>query len=1122
MSLYLLLSICLEILFLNAQVLCIECVPEQNKCGYNTEGDIIKYYSKGVIPASKIEYNLTFLNCVFGYFKCGHIINNYGEEFYNSSGIYIGTGIDLGYLTKEMMIKLDFPFDLREILKKYINKRGKEAENYLTNNTLHLSEQQVDIINEKIFKNSSLWLHSKYSGQNIFPSMSTELTIIAFHMKYGNHKEIMKKVDALIKQRQWSDLSYYFLTFLPGDYKERKILSSCIVYPTKPSSDRHHIGILLDSKIKELEKDWPRLNSYLKDFIGNNDNSMIPKDKKLFTIGNSTSIDFEKKTCGEAIDYISNYNYTYIEDENLQKAIDEMLKSMLKNEDKLFEDLYYQKVLLVFLTDNPKETRLSFAEYKKKGINVIIVGNEKKINFTSLLEDFDDKYNIIPFDEFEEFDNKKSDYIQILENAISTQVEEFSFQVLEVEHPTKIITKKIQTYRDNSFNYFKIKKYKSDTPYHIEINYTNKDQIPLNISMFISKDFPYPDVISPNIKHFGLGIEKPYMNVLNKYKGDSFTIGIIGQNLNYSIIIEECTKEIENKCKDESNGIFGKKNSTVQNNEYAAFEKCTYLYCPYSKEELINKYFTEIGNKVTHIVGQEGFYFSWEVFHCLYEIKTCAYFKVKDGKENDDEGVYAGNLQLNQFEEIDLLTTNYPFHIINRLYPFLKNKFNPQTISSTYNNYNLAFSLQEIEEFYMYDIVFQMKYLEKNLQKCKKKEFNQFEKLGLLLRGYVKISSLENEITLLCDEKIDEYIKNYIMPDYLSGNEQKKLQAEFQIMLFRFNEMVEPAQVMTSIIFGKPFRKSEELSFMVSKLKQKKIAISSYDLKSQTISLLTDGFVDNFNYSSLKTMNDSTIREIEPIDINNLLRQQISLFNNYDYGIKKVIMFISVVDENKVGKINAQNIQKITDMGINFIHFTNNNTYISQFQEEKVIYFSDMNNESDNLLKVINQIQIPITKIEKMVFDLGKNEIVTFAFNYSIEEENHGGGKSEENMIKFFFDNDDIFVYFSEKYPFPNKYINDKINVNNDTDRHGIKYTYPLSKKINTFYMSVEIKSEDVSYISYLTVNIEECKGKCKKDTNITIILISFIVGGGIILLYGLYNCFCDSVVKKERNIFER
>lgn len=1122
MSFYLLLSICLEILILNVQVLCQGCFPEQSKCRYKSEGEIIKYYSKGIIPSSQKEYNSTFLNCVFGYYKCGYMIKNYGEAFYNSSGVHIGTGIDLSYLNEEMMKKLDFSDDLKKKIKNYINLRGEEAENYLSNYPLYLDEEEVNTINEKMFYNASSWLHNKYSGQNIFPSMSTELTIIAFHMKYSNHTDLMKKVEVFIKQRQWSDLSYYFLTFLPGDYKERKILSSCLVYPSKPSSDRHHIGILLDSKIKESEREkWKSLLNYLMSFIGNDDNSMIPKEKKLFTIGNSFTIDFEKKTCGEALDYMSKYEYIYDDDENLQKAIDEMLKSMLTNEDDLFDNLYYQKVLVVFLTNNPKETRLSFAEYKKKGINVIIVGNREKITFEILLEDFEDKYNIIPFYEFDDFDNKASDFIQILENAISTQVEEFNFQVLSNEHPTKKSIKQVQTYRENSFNYFKIKKYKSDTPYHIEINYNNKNQIPPNISMFISKDLPYPDVINHTVKHFGLGIEKPYMNVLSRYKGDSFTIAIFGQNLDYSITIEECTKEIEDKCKDDSNGIFGKENATIQNNEYAAFNNCNYLYCPYSKEELINKYFSEIGNKVTHIVNQDSFYFSWEVFHCLYEIKTCAYFKVKDGEINVEEGVYAANLRLNQLEEIDLLTTNYPFHIVNRLYPFLNKKYNPKTILTTYNNYNLDFSLQEIEGFYMHDIVFQMRYLVQNLKKCRLREFDQMEKFGLLLRGYSKNSSLENEIRLLCQGEIDEFIDKYIMPDYLSGNEQKKLQAEFQMMLFRSSEMVVPDQIMVSVILGKPLLKEKNLSFIIKKLLQKKLAISYFDAENNKTVLLTDGFVDCIEDSILK-INETKVTKIEVIDITNMLKQQINLFNNYDYGVKKVIVFISMVDEYEVGKIDAKIMQMITDMGINFIHFTNNNTYIGQFQEEKVIYFSDIDNETDSLLKIINKIQIPITKKEKMVFDLKQNEIITFAFNYSIDEEKHDdpdSNKFESNIVNFFFDNNNISVYFSEMYPFPNKYIHDKIGVNNDTEGHKINYTYPLSKKVNTFYMSVEAKDDDVSY---LTVNIEECKGNCKKDTNMIIILVSFLVGGGIILIYGIYNCFCDSVVKREKNIFER
>ena len=56
--------------------------------------------------------------------------------------------------------------------------------------------------------------------------------------------------------------------------------------------------------------------------------------------------------------------------------------------------------------------------------------------------------------------------------------------------------------------------------------------------------------------------------------------------------------------------------------------------------------------------------------------------------------------------------------------------------------------------------------------------------------------------------------------------------------------------------------------------------------------------------------------------------------------------------------------------------------------------------------------------------------------------------------------------------------------------------------------MSIEGKSK----IDYMIVEIEECVNEqCEKRMNKIIIITSFIVGGLIVLLYGIYNCFCDS-----------
>ena len=330
--------------------------------------------------------------------------------------------------------------------------------------------------------------------------------------------------------------------------------------------------------------------------------------------------------------------------------------------------------------------------------------------------------------------------------------------------------------------------------------------------------------------------------------------------------------------------------------------------------------------------------------------------------------------------------------------------------------------------------------------------------------------------------------------------------------------------MIVSFIVGKPLLYSTQFKeFIISHFERYMISMSYFDTKTRTIKTLSS-FSDNTTDKLSEFKGDFT--ELDIFDINQALLQQLSMFNLYDYGFKKVIVFVSTINyfyESKkkydynVTPLSNSTLFEVKHLGINYIHFTSNSSYIES-PEEEVIYFKSLSllgNYSEILKNDIIKAPIPITEKSKLVFDLEENKIITYQFHYPKSPLN--ANEKDKREIKFQLDNNNVSIYFSERYPFPNKYIND--NYDEDKEKEEITFELDPNNINGTFYMSIEGKSK----IDYMIVEIEECVNEqCEKRMNKIIIITSFIVGGLIVLLYGIYNCFCDSIVKKENNIFDR
>ena len=1073
------------------------------ECPFKDKESLFNFYSKGILNITKPFDEETFYYCINGNSNKGYF-ENYGKEFFEETGIYIGAGINLGTLNKSFI-----DIKLMNKLKDLIGLKGDEAKKKFDElgKNITLNDEELKIFNKYVYMN--FYQEFKNNYLLYFPDKIKEISFFSFFVKFYN-TSILNKVDSFIKAKNFELVSYYILSLNGGNYTQKKLWYLTLNTPGEFINNfYYHIGIIFDSKIQEQDE-IESFKSYINNLISNNKNNK-------FTISDSKNFILQDLESNEASKIFEKYIYSYKNNESLINQTKNMI-NYLENQIS-YQNIFFQKILLLILNDN---TDLTYDIFNNTNINVILYGKISH-NFTyyNMTKIISNKYNIIPFNLL----NETGLYKTIIYSSINRQIPQFVFNNKENEI---LEIKNIKSIRNINYQYFKIiltEKKENNKSIHISLTHNNINEIiennsNVNITIFVSLDNPYPDIYNNTQKNLGLNINDSFINL--NLSQNYFYILIFGSNLDYSLKISNCISN----CSIETNGIYNNnKLMLFLKKKIWTFSDCYKTYCPIPLDDFYKLYSIGISNN-------EKTNFFFEIYNCLFFNNYCVYFKDLDNYNIIDEktGPIIGNDIILKNESDFSLLNNYkiPLYLIDRIYPLSNRFFNSSTIKNITENYNLNFTIEELN-------IINSNYIESknndylSIFKHCHKEIDLSINVSLFLRSLYH-GKMENETKFICEgnyKALHEIIMN--------GNDDDNLKL-FQKMLIENFLYDIKSKVLISFVVGKSMIFNPEFKSFLSYFVNYHTSISYYDEKSNDTFLLKD--FSNENYESIidKFINYWKNESMLKIDMNSILIQQKNLFKYYDYGFQKVIIIISQKKNNNKTDFSydliepiENNIKGIEDLGINIVLYTNiynkskvhnKNYWLKDYQIINVInddfFISDI-----NLLKnYINIMPIPMTSLSNMILDLKENEFVTFEFKLKDFFEETNNKINQNYSIKFTFDSQNVKIYLNKILPFPNEGINEDIEKIENSYDNLLEIYLPSKNLPQNFYMTVK----GLSNLTYLKVDVDICTEQfnCRKQKYEKYIKLTFIIGGILLFLFGIYVCLSDSKIKKESNIYEK
>lgn len=1165
-------------------------IKSENLCPFNDPEDLIKYYVKGVIPnyndtSSNIkDFKWEFIHCINGYSLSTYMMSEFDDIFFKNTGIFIGSSIDLGKLSKDFinnnLSSLDY--NTREKLLSVSGKLGEEAaELYNTTGYFTLTDKEVDIINQAVYSYFLTEMKIYFINEKL-KSYTLEICLLTFFAKFFGLSHYLEEARYYVVNEQYYMLSFYFLNIKNNNYFQSKIWTLLALSSTTINYNYHHIGFYLDSKTEQVSNQ-ENIRQWIQRYI-----SLFTNRYNLYTIGNITDIILSEDNnqiydASNFMTILDNYQFSYYKYENINEGIKKFRK-ILEYNNTLFRGNYYQRHLIIFLNGKqewPYIERLNLKKFYKSGINVILMfKTTNKNEYQQMASIIDDKFNLIPFYYYDDL-IKDDNYSLILNSQVNFYIESFNYDedIIEINKIKMIKKDNIQCFKityDDLINKNKININNNLSNsnifyyFHISLIYNNAREIRdkyknnANVTFFISNKNPYTDIHNFYLINYCFNNtvssdfnKSPFINYIisSKYLYDNyFYITIVGNDLDYSLRIE-LLSDTDYDNFNVSNGLFGNLQVWPNSSESIATfseERCIQKSCNVDFFSLMKYYTSGLHlNSDNDDVDLFNKIFDKNMFECLYKNYYCPFFIIDQKETIYNDGPYLGyGIDLPQYTENNLFKEFTPLYIINKLFPFLLNNFNSNLAKETLEKNNVILTYEELYQL-------NINYLREILQQTQRlKNFDSFSqniKLSLFLRATeLGSASSIKYLDELNNKQYNKYLDALMKSELTRTTSFESL--NFQMLLIQATIINKLQKCLVSIIVGKSLLWSEVLIELIKKFENYRISISYYD-DDKNEAIMAQYFTEEIteitnNINSI--IKDKKVEKMKSnVDINSLLKQQYSLLKYFDYGIKKCVIIVSTHTNDtfiyNFNKPEKELLENLYDLGVNIFDYSDKiNFFGDNFNEtdtknkNSYNFFNAERNEyiqyvpyleyfdiADNYLtlkNMVNKYPIPINKIQGIYLDLNKDEEIIFEFNLEKEKKNLNNGMlSIYNKLKFSFGLSALEIYISRKCPFPNNYSYE-LNYTFDNNDEYNDITYDLKdiyQDSSNSKFYMMVKTSEIVVNSFVDIQLCNNEGICMKESFYFKFYLGFTAVGILIFLYGIYICFCEITFKKESNIFD-
>ena len=532
------------------------CNYNNDLCPFNSDIDIINYYSKGINYSSlnSSSYDSTFLACVNKFYTCGYMLSNDESTNYSNNGVKIGFGVDLSEYNETKWKSLEMPESALEKVEPFFEKKGDRAFNQLLSTELDLKYEEAYEISLKHIASLQQYIQTIIRSEDSLNNTFVITPLLSVLLLHTN--ETLNNV-------AYTDSSYYitntgnYIANLPTNMttvKQAQSLAITALNNENYINNRNStlISIVVDTSISK--------DDFSATYKGELTSIIKRMRIEIALIGGSDIIFNFTRNTTFMDDAVENYTKFGQDTVNVSEGI-QAANDLFTNKSEGITT-YTKKIIILIMNKESNDDKASLvkkiSEYKDtKGYNFILIGT-KNVTRNYYEDMLGETSNIIYVNGFKQ-DNQDNKFLPSIIRA-SIQRQHITLQL-----GTCINGLTIQSIQEP--HYFKVNVSDTrDKKYIIQLDIQNIQDV--DYQVYISTKTPYPTVNEYDVKHLGnifnsdsQNATQPYLILLIEDTSNTIYISVESEELVYNIKINKCDEQ-NTKCNSDhsmSNGLYGTK-----------------------------------------------------------------------------------------------------------------------------------------------------------------------------------------------------------------------------------------------------------------------------------------------------------------------------------------------------------------------------------------------------------------------------------------------------------------------------------------------------------------------------------------------------------------------------------
>eukprot|EP00128_Syssomonas_multiformis_P015405 Colp12_sorted_trinity150504_noHs@12758 len=229
-------------------------------------------WKRGVAQGNLVSgdvFDITFMQCLYSYSLCGQLSVDQGCQALPTSGVIVGTGLNLNSYSYEFLLASGTPSSIIDKIRPVLGKLGADAQSLLTIAPINLSDDEALTLSRNVLGAIARQLEAEYnnkkaSGAAVYANLpkGVRTAMLSIYYQFGSIAELSLPLWQEILANNWQN-AINILTGITIDPLKRRAEADIIAASNQACTNNIDVVFVIDESGSIGDENFARV----KDFV---------------------------------------------------------------------------------------------------------------------------------------------------------------------------------------------------------------------------------------------------------------------------------------------------------------------------------------------------------------------------------------------------------------------------------------------------------------------------------------------------------------------------------------------------------------------------------------------------------------------------------------------------------------------------------------------------------------------------------------------------------------------------------------------------------------------------------------------------------------------------------------